>query len=142
MKTKITGIFFALILGVMSMSCTRNDGDIGDFFGIWRVVTLEADGEAVAGYNGTLYFMFQSSVYGQKMVNEEKHWDDNVFASWRQEGNTLVIDFSNDQYAPFSITGMTDGVNYMEIENMSSRNMELSYVNPDGVKYSYSLEKW
>lgn len=142
MKTKIIGIFFALILCVMLMSCTRNDGDIGDFFGMWRVVTLEADGEAVAGYNGTLYFMFQSSVYGQKIVNEEMHWDDNVFASWRQEGKTLIIDFSDDQYAPFAITGMINDVNYVEIVNVSNREMELSYVNPSGVKYSYSLKKW
>lgn len=142
MRTKIIGTLLVMLVCVMAGSCTRNDGDIGDFFGIWRVTSLTIDDEPVEEYGGTLYFMFQSSVYGQKIMDEEKQWDDNVYASWRQEGNTLIIDFSDERYEPFAITGMSDGVNYVDIVSMSSKNMELSYINPEGVKYGYVLKKW
>lgn len=137
----IKTLFVAMILVLMS-GCTRNNGDIGELFGQWRVTSIAVDGEEVQDYDGTLYFAFQSSVYCQKKVNEFTHESDGRYAAWRYEGSGIMVDFSEERYAPFIITGMQMGQNYLEIELSKGDDLVFSYVNPEGVKYVYVLKKW
>ena len=142
MKTVSVKIYmFAIVLALVS-SCTRNDGDIGELFGIWRVTAIEVDGANQNDYDGTLYFAFQSSVFSQKKVNEVTHWHDDLFATWKYQGKDIIIDFSDDRYTPISITGMQQGQNLVIIESIEGDDLIMSYVNPEGVKYRYILKKW
>lgn len=132
---------FAIVLAIAS-SCTRNNGDIGELFGLWRVTAIEVDGVNRSDYNGTIYFAFQSSVFSQKLMNEETHWADDFFASWKYQGKDIIIDFSDKRYTPIAITGMQQGQNLVTVESITGRKLILSYVCPDGEKYVYYLVKW
>lgn len=142
MKKKILYTFFITLIAVVTSSCTRNNGDIGELFGQWKVTSITADGKKVSDYNGVMYFAFQSSVYCQKIVNEETHWDDCVFAKWKYEGNGVLIDFTGTGYIPFSCSGMSEGQNYVEIESRSNDDMIMSYTSSEEVEYVYTLKKW
>ena len=50
MRHRLTDIFIVLLLVLVTCGCTRNDGDIGDYFGEWRLEKLTADGEALPLY--------------------------------------------------------------------------------------------
>lgn len=142
MKTETIKIYmFAIVLALLS-SCTRNDGDIGELFGLWRVTAIEVNGNEQKDYSGTLYFAFQSSVFSQKMMNEVTHGYDDSFASWKYEGKDIIIDYSYDRYRPFDITGMQMGQNLVVIDSINGEDLIMSYVNPDGVTYKYILKKW
>lgn len=134
-------LFFILILA-LSQSCTKNDGDIGFLWGMWRVTSIEVNGVEKEGYSGTLYFSFQASVYTQKFVYESSHSSDETYASWKQDGDDLLINFSEDVYAPLPITGMQRGLNLVRIEYSQGDDMTWSYESPEGVKYTYYMKKW
>ena len=142
MKGKILYTFFVTVIAIVSSGCTRNNGDIGELFGQWKVVSITADGENVYGCDGVMYFAFQSSVYCQKIVNEEEHWDDYVFAKWNYERSGVLIDFGDPDYSPFACTGMSKGQNYVEIISSDDGGMVMSYITLDGVEYRYILKKW
>lgn len=142
MKTNILQTAFLAILLIILSGCTRNNGDIGKLFGQWKVTSITADGEDVYDCDGVLYFAFQSSVYCQKLVNEETHWDDCVYAKWKYDGNGIIIDFSDSDYTPFPATGMLKGPNPIEIVNQKDNDMVMSHVNTSGVKFVYTLKKW
>ena len=95
MKTKILQTVLIAITAVLFSSCTRNNGDIGELFGQWKVVSITANGENIPDYDGVMYFAFQSSVYCQKIVNEEAHWDDCVYAKWHYVESGIIIDFAD-----------------------------------------------
>ena len=142
MKTVLVKIYMLAIVLAFVSSCTRNDGDIGELFGIWRVTAIEVDDANQESYGGTLYFAFQSSVYSQKLVDEGAHVYDNHFASWKYQGKDIIIDFSDDRYTPIAITGMQRGQNLVVVESMKGKDLILAYVNPVGVKYRFILKKW
>ncbi|MBE6310318.1 MAG: hypothetical protein E7080_04620 [Bacteroidales bacterium] len=136
-------IYLIVILVSLLSACTRNDGDIGELFGMWRVVAIEVNDVELNDYSGTLYFEFQSGVYCQKLVNESLHICDDQYASWYyQSKDEVVVDFSDNRYAPISITGMQSGKNLLVIENCSGSDMKLLYNDPNEVKYTYILKKW
>lgn len=142
MKAVSVKIYILAIVLALVSSCTRNNGDIGELFGIWRVTAIEVDGVNQNDYDGTLYFAFQSSVFSQKKMDEETHGHENQFATWKYQGKDIIIDFSDDRYTPISITGMQPGQNLVVVESISGKNMILSYVRPDDKKYVYYLVKW
>lgn len=136
-------IYLIVILASLLSACTRNDGDIGELFGMWRVVAIEVNDVELNDYSGTLYFEFQSGVYCQKLVNESLHTCDDQYASWcYQSKDEVVVDFSDNRYAPISITGMQSGKNLLVIESCSGSDMIMCYKAPNEKKYTYMLKKW
>lgn len=136
-------IYIVSALLVLLSACTRNDGDIGELYGLWRVVSIEDNGEELESYDGTLYFAFQSNVYCQRVVDESLHVYTDNFASWYyQSDDEIIVDFSDNRYAPFTITGMQKGQNLVRIEKCEGKDLEMSYVAADGTYYIYKLKKW
>lgn len=143
MKARAIKIFLTTVILIVTMSCTRNNGDIGPLFGIWRMTSVTKGGEEVKSYKGNVYFMFQSTVHMQKYVYEDTYEYAEIFAAWRYEGeNSIILDFSDPEYAPLAITGMEDGVNLVDIVKLNGDDMVLSYISVDGVKYVYTFKKW
>lgn len=50
MKKFITTYLFAIVIALIFAACNRNNGDIGDLFGEWRLESMTADGEPVQLY--------------------------------------------------------------------------------------------
>ena len=53
-----------MLLAIVAMSsCTKNNGDIGYWFGLWHLDSIELNGEVDNNYNGCYYFKFQNKVF-------------------------------------------------------------------------------
>ena len=50
--TRKYSLLLILIIGLLQLGCTRNNGDIGDLFGTWRLDTLTEDGKELDLYGG------------------------------------------------------------------------------------------
>ena len=46
-------IYIVSALRVLLSACTRNDGEIGELYGLWREVSIEDNGEELESYDGT-----------------------------------------------------------------------------------------
>ena len=44
-KQNLINVAIALLLVIVATACTHNDGDIGPWFGLWRVERLTVDGK-------------------------------------------------------------------------------------------------
>lgn len=137
------------MLMLVSGGCTRNDGDIGDLFGRWKVETLTADGVAQTLYGGEaeMYALwFQSELV---WIHELLPHHDfiNYKGMWKRDGDRLQLDFSfsgdfEDQYRPpVALHFVEDGVTPLTVASESSSDMTLWYVADDGVRYEYHLKK-
>lgn len=120
-------------------SCTRNNGDIGFWFGQWKVTSVQEDG-AEASYDGTIYFCFQSSVVEQKVVYGD-HSVDQAYGHWTENEaeSTITLYFDDDAYKP--VDGlMSAGANVMSYTHSGS-SLTLSLIDDDRTLV-YSLTKW
>ena len=57
--------FWCLVLAVyvMSAGCTRNNGDIGDWFGTWQMTEISVNGVAVGNYEKNIFWQFRKRYY-------------------------------------------------------------------------------
>ena len=144
-------IIFAVLLGVLACACTHNNGDIGHWYGQWKLESIEADGSPVADYEGNMFWAFQNKVFCIDKVIDDGLSHVMRWATWSQDGNTLLIDFrhsdgfsptTDNDYHPFPILGMeSDAVNALTIETLSSGRLVQKYDAGDKL-YTYRLRKW
>lgn len=79
-----------LALTYMAGGCTHNDGDIGDWFGMWLVERIEVDSEEVAGYSGNVVLKFQGGVM-ESSTMMPYHEQVSYFANCRIESDALIV---------------------------------------------------
>lgn len=120
-------------------ACTRNDGDIGSWFGTWHVESITADGSPVT-VDGDYFFQFQSSVFRLSHVGDHEQslesfgtWDDSA-------GGTMVIDFPDPEVFYIPMPGL-ETHNSFTVVGSSSRSATFSKVDAAGVSYIYQLKK-
>ena len=104
MRHRLTDIFIVLLLVLVTCGCTRNDGDIGDYFGEWRLEKLTADGEALPLYTDgsgvELYtWAFQGKII-QIVEMLPRHEYVEHTGSWREENDVLELNFSYSDDEP------------------------------------------
>ena len=82
-----------ILLAAMLMvaSCTTNNGDIGPWFGTWRVTEITTDGVADADYQGNMFFKFQSTVFEMLLVHDD-HGTENRFGIWNDDGKGTLTE--------------------------------------------------
>ncbi len=131
-----------LFVAVLSMtSCTHNNGDIGPYFGLWHVETIECDGIRT-DYEGTHFFAFQSTVF-QLRYTDDVQTEAYTVGTWTETDAGIDVRFPDEQLWWTSLTGIAwDQVNHFTVESLSGKNMVLSLVNADGHTYRYTLKKW
>lgn len=137
------------VLVLMTMSgCNKNNGDIGLWFGLWHLDSIEVNGEPQDGYDGNFYFLFQNKVFCIRWVDEHNHDYVESFAQWHEgdAGNTLTINFVDDRYSPRVSETVPDPyldeVTTMDVVTLTSTNMVLSHITTDGSTITYRLTKW
>lgn len=148
MRTKIILTIISLL--ILSTGCTRNNGDIGELFGRWRMESLQADGEEVELYDAEnlLYtWSFQSSLMFITVIQPYDSYY-NVKGTWSMEGDEMLLNFSytgNDgqkYYDPPENLHLTrGGVTRLHVNRLTSGAMELEQTASDGVRYVYHLKK-
>ena len=58
-------VVVAIVLTIVA-ACTKNNGDIGVWFGLWKVTSVEVDGSADRKYKGNVYAGSQNTTFEQK----------------------------------------------------------------------------
>lgn len=123
-------------------SCTSNNGDIGQWFGTWRVTEITTDGVPDEDYEGNMFFKFQSSVFEMLMVCDY-HSTVNRFGVWEEKGKgTLTVSFPDAKYEPLPQSHMRAEQNVLTFNGVQSSGFVLRLDSPDGHVYTYRLVKW
>ena len=136
----IIAVLCALIVTILP-SCTQNNGNMGDWFGHWKLRSVAVDGKESDEYEGDIFFSFQSSVFCQ-IKAEADHGGDHKFANFEDNGEYITITFSTDRYQPFAETMMKMGENVLHVDHLDGKDLRLSMNLDDGRKVTYELEKW
>lgn len=129
------------IIAILTLaSCTHNNGDIGNWFGSWKVEQIQdEDGQAVT-YEGTLYFQFQSKVFNMRLITDHHTYTD-CFGNWKEEDKSLLLTFPDDMFVPFPFTGLGK-TNHVTILERTSSKMVLTYPDTDSRQMKIILIKW
>ena len=127
---------------LMVASCTTNNGDIGPWFGTWRVTKITTDGVDDADYQGNMFFKFQSTVFEMLLVHDD-HGTENRFGIWNDDGKgTLTVSFPDANHEPLPQSHMRAEQNVLTFNGVQSSGFVLRLDSPDGHVYTYRLVKW
>lgn len=147
----IKPIILLLVAGISAVfiGCTHNDGDIGPFFGTWKLESVTIDGTEDSAYREhNIFWQFQSSVFCMRRVYSN-HNQENSWATWYDADGFLYVDYSHSddsdntgRYTPFAEMHFESGLNRLEIKSLSRRKMRLEMVSPSGTVCRYTLKKW
>lgn len=108
---KVKAKYVALLLPIMMLlwgGCTRNNGDIGKWFGKWQLQQLTIDGqpsESVA--SGRFFWDFQNDIIRIDCVKSYEHQVNYCIGTWSQSSdNAMTLNFSHTDdhnifHAPF-----------------------------------------
>lgn len=146
MKRVATHIILAVAALITFSSCTHNDGDIGYWFGLWHLDSIEVDGVPVADYDGNTYFMFQGKVFCIRNVDEANHSYVESFAQWQESDDhqTMTVTFVDDRYSP-TITPFIplEAVTIFTVIDLNDREMVLRHTHSEtGITHTYHFTRW
>lgn len=127
-------LIISLLSIFMLSSCMHNNGDIGDYFGTWKVKTISVDGETDASYSGNVFFQFQSDVV--RLVQNRSNYDiTEYFGTWEGDENTLIIDLDHkvnpesEVYNIPEITHLVKGENHISVTGQTSSKMTWTFTS-------------
>ncbi len=87
---KILGILIVLCL----TNCTKNNGDIGNTYGLWRLVSL-CEGDSVLLEDENMYMGFQSNVVTLRIVDTETNICSESYGNFTiDESDSIIIKIS------------------------------------------------
>lgn len=156
-------VYYILIVTILAVAsgCTRNNGDIGDYFGEWRLVSMTADGKDVTLYGENaedksldfgapeIYTLaFQGNVARINVIYAH-HEVESIFGSWIEKGDELELNFShhddqNSVYgyqAPPVFRFPSDGIAIMKIVKMSGSDLKMMQISDEGEECCYQFVK-
>lgn len=147
MKLKLKLLLISLL--TILPGCTTNNGDIGPLFGQWKLTEILIDGEPEPGYNGDIFWQFQSHVISMRRIDPD-HTQHFCFGSWQMPDNkTLQLDFSHTddentdwRYKPFEDTMLPTAVSNLDIVTLNSSRITATYLTDSGQTITYRLIKW
>lgn len=152
MKVKsLTGLI-AVILCIITASCTQNNGHIGKYFGAWTLRSLTVDGtEESFMPEGARYgtLSFQGAVVRFQVVYTADEISE-TYATWSDTDNELHFDFnnSNDEtpsgtsiYAPPAWLGFS-GMNVtVKVTRLDSSHLDFERTDAEGHLWRYAFER-
>ena len=146
MKT-LFSLFIALMTFAGLASCTDNNGDIGDWFGTWKMTSMATD-ESIESVDD-IFWKFQNNVVSIIKVDDDQHLNQESFGTWAQTGDVLALDFTHHDDSG-------SGPYIPPIDNLRGKN-ELTVVKLSGdkivlrqtvtsaagaIQIVYNLKKW
>ena len=162
MKNKnIKSLFclLAVIFAACAISC-QNNGDIGRYFGTWRLESYTVDGNKVEEVTidgntvptTNVTFSFQNNIVNVVTIIDDYESYYSRFGTWEDEGSTFVLDFTHTdatdtapgtgQYAAPEWLGMvSDMPMHMALSGTGNKDFTLTWNDPEGSVRVYSLHK-
>ena len=148
MKRLISHITLAVLAIFVLGSCSKNNGDIGYWFGLWHLDSIEVNGEVDNNYDGNYYFLFQGKVFCVRYVYEGNHENIDAFAEWKESDDKkyVTINFIDDRYSPNfgsdAPNNYLSTMNTLKVDTLTSSTMVLSHTLDDGTTVTYRLTLW
>lgn len=126
--------------------CSHNNGDIGYWFGLWHLDSIEIDGTPVADYDSNTYFMFQGKVFCIRCVNEADHGSVESYAQWQESDDhqTMTLTFADDRFPP-TVTPFIplETVTTFTVITLNDKEMVLEQIHSGtGAAYTYHFTRW
>ena len=150
MRNFIKYIFPSVLIAIVAFGCTRNDGDIGPWFGQWKLVELTRGGAPVADYQDNIFFSFQNNVF--QIITVKGEFDGAIcWASWTDGGSAITIDFAHREdnsgetdwnYTPPAVLGFSRETTVLDVVKLSGSEIILRQTSDGGPVYIYRLKKW
>lgn len=145
--------FLLILLLPLIASCTRNNGDVGQWFGQWHVVDISCNGRTVDGFEPVYFLNFQNKVLSIIRLEEDVAYTEinGRWGTWEETSpTTLQFDFTHTDddesgfYSPFPVFHFpADHPFTLTVTKQGSGKVTLSFTHPDdGKEYSYSLQKY
>lgn len=131
-------IILSVMTVVLTASCTRNNGDIGPWFGTWDVENITASGTSVH-VEGDYFFHFQSNVFKVSLVGDHEQLVES-FGTWDENGDKMTIDFPDASVFYIVMPGL-EAHNDFTVSTKSSREVTFTKTDVSGITYSYHLRK-
>ena len=134
-----------LLLG----GCTQNDGNIGDWFGTWRLAEIQIDGQPDESYAGNVVWKFHSDIVSIMTVDDAEHEALPAWGTWSEAEGVLTLNFTYsdsdnpnewDKYTPPASTHIPAGITRIDVVKLSTAEIVLKYVATDAT-YTYFLKK-
>lgn len=157
---KKTANIFCVLVAFMLLAACQNNGDIGKYFGTWRIDSYTLNSEAVGTVEvygvyevpvSNCTFSFQNSVVNVVTVLDDYMSNNSVFGSWSEDGDTFTLDFTHvdaetpqgtGQYSAPKWLGMvSDEPMVMKISNSLKDSFTLTWTDHDGNVRVYNLHK-
>ena len=143
-------IYYLLtIFSLAFLPSCQNNGDIGPWYGMWKLTSLTINGEEDPAYDGNVFWKFQTGV-----VQMIRYYNNagTCTGTWKEKSGTLELTYvySDDANVEASkkystLDGMhlpATGVIPLEIVKRPSSKMVLKYRSEEGVTYVYTFKKW
>lgn len=139
-KLNIILIFIAMLLPLSS--CLHNNGDIGPWFGQWKVTEVQINGERDPKYKGDGFFCFQSSTFKLVQSYPEDNSATSIFGNWEEKDGYISVLFHDREDSPW-----LRGYFHLDKKSMLTvvkrkGDKVLKYTAEDGNEYTYFLKKW
>lgn len=142
---------FLIFLSYIFLSgCTRNNGDIGPWFGSWLLYEIDVDNTPDKSFSGNVVWAFQSSVIKITVVNSY-HQTDEYWGTWEDNNGVLTLNYThsnaetapgtNEYGFPPNIFFPTCGIIKLQILEQKNNRLILNYTKTDGIKIIYRLQK-
>lgn len=140
MYRKLTYMLFALVAMLTLGSCLHNNGDIGPWFGHWKVTRITIDGADDPGYGGDLFFSFQSSVIRVSQSFPERNQSSSIYGNWQEQQGTMNVEFKEAFQSLLDYAHLDKQFVFTVVRRNGDK--VLRYTAEDGKEYTYYLKKW
>lgn len=149
MKNLISILLFLTVI-ISTPGCTQNDGDIGPWFGTWRLEQILVNGTPDSGYNRDILWKFQADVISMVAVNDVTHTVISSWGTWTHTDNTLTLNFTYSdtdnpagsyKYTPPTATHLPAAISRLQVVALSKGEIVLEYVSEQNINYTYKLAK-
>ena len=125
--------------------CTHNNGDIGPWFGQWKVERIDKDGEADPDSEGNCMLRFQSSVVTAVLVTYDSGTNTTStvlkYGNWEENGGYLHLVFKEHSDQPLEALHL-DKECSLKVIRRDGKDKQLQLTKDDGTVYTYHLVKW
>lgn len=140
------------VAAFLTTGCTRNNGDIGNWFGQWQVMEIKTDGQAEEGYEPRFFWQFQNDIIRVVYVGPTGYDRDTYYCvgTWEQPSdNTMTFDFSHSDdngyllYKPFGVMHFPDDKPFsLTLSSVSGKDCVMKYVDETtATEYTYIIRK-
>lgn len=143
-------IIVAIIVVFLPGSCTQNNGDIGEWFGEWKLSSIEINNEPDSQYNNDVLWKFQNNIIEMVVVNSVGHSHSEHYGTWSANDDTILLNFTHSddlnpagagRYSPPQQTHLPAAIIDLKILKLSSSEIILQYDAAEDCSIIYTLRK-